>query len=478
MSKPAPWSLAQRLKSRITLISFVILLFVSTTVVGHYGYDIPELKQRTVFDLTEEIAGDIPLDKTGEELRVAINSRHALFRRFPDAYEWYVLDAKGDVLSSSVTTPFDRSHFPPGLPPTEWDAPSLKGGWEAGKTFEINGTTRHIIAVAHSDPGGLLIGLAAGEGFIHVIIPLLPFTLLISTFVSRTLRRTLSPLHSLAQQAKRVQRMEDIRPLDPADAPLEVAELVKAVNIALEQLRLSIQAEKQFLQDAAHALRTPLAIVKARLELDGDKVDLPALLEEVEGLSRLAAQLLASANAERLVLRADARADLTSLASDVVANMTPLAIRADVDLGYSDDGVAVLVRGDADAISHALKNLIENGMKFTPRGKSVNVHVSHSPPMITVTDEGPGVPEGREEAIFNRHSRGKFGDGKGAGLGLSIVRRIMVAHNGAADYVRSPGAGATFRMSFPTGGEPPPPVVEAAPVIEAPARPANAREAA
>jgi signal transduction histidine kinase len=129
--------------------------------------------------------------------------------------------------------------------------------------------------------------------------------------------------------------------------------------------------------------------------------------------------------------------------------MTPLAIRAGVDLGFSSDGHETPVRGDADAISHALKNLIENALKFTPRGKAVTVHVSHDPPAVFVHDEGPGVPPAKVEAVFERHSRGKFGDGKGAGLGLSIVRRIMQAHGGDVVLVLSEKSGASFRLSFP-----------------------------
>jgi two-component system, OmpR family, sensor kinase len=443
------WSLSQRLMSRIILISTFITVLVTASVTMHYGYDIPELQQRTVFGLAQDVADDMPFDAEGDELREVVNSRHDLFARHPNAYEWFVLNGDGDIIGSSQRGPVDRSLFPPGLPPAEWDTPTLKDGWQAGKTFVKDGHIRHVIAVAHSDPGGLLIGLAMGEALMHIVLPLAPFMVLIWIFVSAVVRKTLAPLESLAEQAKRVQRMEDIRPLDPKDAPREVAELVKALNISLEKLRASIEAEKRFLQDAAHALRTPLAIVKARLELDGEKVDRHTLVEEVDGLIRLATQLLASANAERLVLGADARAELGSLAHDAVSSMTPLAIRAGVDLGYTDDGQEALVRGDADAISHALKNLIENALKFTPSGKSVTVHVSHDPPAIVVRDEGPGVPASKAEAVFERHSRGKFGDGKGAGLGLSIVRRIMHAHGGQASLMLYDGPGASFQLAFP-----------------------------
>lgn len=471
------WSLAQRLKSRIIGITLLMSIMVTGSVTMHYGYDIPELQQRTVFGLAGDIAHDMPFDAGQEELLKTINEKHTLFKRYPDAYEWFILDGEGKLIGASVPGRIDRADFPPGLPPAEWDAPSRKGGWLAGKTFVKDGVTRHIIAVAHTDPGGLLFGLLMGEALIHIVLPLVPFAFLITFFVSATVRRTLLPLQSLSEQAKRVQSMEDIRPLDPKDAPQEVAELVKTLNIALEKLRASIEAEKQFLQDAAHALRTPLAIVKARLELDGEKVDKDSMVEEVDGLIRLASQLLASANAERLVLPSDARANLADLARDVVSNMTPLAIRTGVDLGYSETGGQAIVRGDADAISHALKNLIENALKYTPRGKSITVHVEHNPPAISVTDEGPGIPAGADEKIFNRHSRGKFGDGKGAGLGLSIVRRIMTAHAGTAELVRASTPGAIFRLTFPDAP------AEVAPSAEAqsandPASPASKRAAA
>lgn len=431
------------------MISAIILVIVSASVTVHYGYDIPALEKRVIFDVANQVADDLPLDETGETLRADVNGQHDYFAKYPEAYEWYVLDGSGNLLGYSAIDPMPRSQLPPGLPPPEWDSRSAKGGWMGGRTIDVEGTVRHIVVVAHTDPAGMLAWLAAGEALMHVVLPLGPFFILIWIFVSRIVKRTLQPLQSLAEQAQRVQRMEDIRPLDPKDAPLEVAELVKALNFSLEKLRASIEAEKQFLQDAAHALRTPLAIVKARLELDGDKVDKDNLLEEVDGLIRMATQLLASANAERLVLRSDARADLATLARDAVSNMTPLAIRMGVDLGYEDDGSTAVVRGDSDAISHALKNLIENALKYTPRGRNVNVVVSHDPPSIVVQDEGPGIPTGKDEQIFARHSRGKFGDGKGAGLGLSIVRRIMTAHGGDAALLRNEQPGAAFRLTFP-----------------------------
>ena len=451
MRDPQTWSLARRLNSRILLVTVLITLFVSSAVAVHYGYDVPELRQRTVFDLTRAIASDLPADQSRAALEASVNDKHHIFTQYPEAYEWANLDAKGETIATSADgDAIDRARFPPGLPPDEWAAPCSHGGWEAGKTFVIGGEIRHIVAVAHSDPAGLLTGLILGEVAMHILLPLAPFALLITLVTSGIIASTLKPLESLASQAVRVRDLEDIRPLDPKGAPVEVAELVNALNTALEGLRTSITKEKDFLLDASHALRTPLAIIKARLELDGDEIDRGQLSEEVEALIRLTSQLLASANAERLVIEPGACADLNALAREAVSSMTPLAIRSGIDLGYSEDAAGMAIRGDSDAISHALKNLIENALKFTPRGKTVTVHVGHAPPSLTISDEGPGVEAGQREKIFERYSRARFGNGSGAGLGLSIARRIMIAHSGSIDLVSARDGGAAFKMTFPT----------------------------
>ena len=157
LNKPreAGWSLSRRLMSRIIVISTFITVLVTASVTAHYGYDIPELQQRTVFGLAQDVARDMPYDGTGDEMRETVNTKHDLFTRYPNAYEWFVLNGDGDVIASSAHGTVDRKLFPPGLPPPEWDAPTLKGGWMAGKTFIKDGHVRHVITASHSDPGGL-----------------------------------------------------------------------------------------------------------------------------------------------------------------------------------------------------------------------------------------------------------------------------------------------------------------------------------
>lgn len=462
MSRQATWSLARRLRSRLYAVIALITTVVTMSIAIHYGRDIPELHQRTVFDLSSHIARELPPVATREEIEAIVARTNPIFTEHPEAYDWVVLDQSGELVAASHLDSFKRAAFPPGMPPDEWSSPCGEECWSAGKTYRKGDSVWHVIATAHQDPAGLLWWLVLDEVLMHIILPILPFSILVLLATTGIINRILVPLHDLAAQARRVHSLHDIRPLDATGAPIEVADLVHSLNNALGGLRDSIERERSFLMDASHALRTPLAAVKARLELDGEQVDVRRLRGDINALVRLTSQLLASANAERLVLDPNAITDLRTIAHNVVSDMTPLAMRAGVDLGLAASGPAD-IRGDMDAISHALKNLVENAIKFTPRGCAVTVEVTADPPQISVIDQGPGVPSARRTEIFARHSRARFGDGNGAGLGLSIVKRICNAHGGSAFVKDAPDGGSVFVMSF---GHPLPSAEPAAPQLQ------------
>ncbi len=447
MSKATEWSLARRLRSRLYAVIALITTVVTISIAIHYGRDIPELHQRTVFDLSSHVARELPPQATRSDIEKIVARTNPIFAQYPDAYDWAVLNDKGDLVAASHPELVTRKRFPPGLPPYEWSSPCGQECWEAGKTYQTGDTLWHVVAIARTDPAGLLWWLVLDEMLMHIVLPIVPFSILILVGTSGIIHRVLVPLHDLAAQARSVRTLQDMHPLDASGAPVEVEDLVQSLNRALAGLRESIERERGFLLDASHALRTPLAAVKARLELDGSSVDVKRLRGDIDALVRLTTQLLASANAERLVLDPNAVADLGVIAENVVSDMTPLALRAGVDLGVSSPG-PVPVKGDLDAISHALKNLVENALKFTPKGCRVTVEVGRTPPSLSVVDQGPGVPSARKSEIFARHSRARFGEGSGAGLGLSIVKRICAAHGGTVAVHDAEGGGCAFIMSF------------------------------
>lgn len=447
----ASWSLAGRLRLWLFVLTLLITVIASAIVAIHYGYGTPELRQRAAVELVEDLERVFRETPPSADLAATIERRMPIFRRLAGAYDWAIADEDGDLVSSSEDSEINKVRFQPVTGPASWIAPCQHGGWEAGRRVQRNGATWQVAVVAHSDPAGVMNRVLLGEAAIHVLLPLAPFAALSALLILGVVGRSMRPLKTIAAQARRVQDLSDIRPLDSANAPAEVTELVDALNAALAALNQAVAREQAFLQDASHALRTPLAALAARLELEGDNIDHAQLRQDVQSLIRLTTQLLASANAERLVIRSDRQVRLDQIAEAVVIDMSPLAANADVDLGLEvavTGAGAVAVPGDADAIAHALKNLVDNAIRHSPRGGGVTVSVSASPPAINVSDSGPGIPPARLARIFERHSRDSFGGSGGAGLGLSIVRRIVEAHGGTLSAANTE-PGAVLTITFP-----------------------------
>jgi signal transduction histidine kinase len=260
-------------------------------------------------------------------------------------------------------------------------------------------------------------------------------------------RRSLAPLNNLSALAERIKPgASDIR-LPQAGVPEEVSPLVKAVNSALDRLDEGIQQQREFTANAAHQLRTPLAVIAANLDLMPDKAAAAKLRYDVDLMSRIITQLLLVARLESLNLRLDDQVELCSVVREAAENLGPLAISTRKTLEVDEPARPVLVRGNSHAVAAAVSNLIENALNHSPEGGAVRIRVTASP-SIEVLDSGPGVPPDLRERIFERFWRGETSR-EGAGLGLAIVRRIMRTLQGEVSVSNAPGGGARFSLDFP-----------------------------
>jgi signal transduction histidine kinase len=221
----------------------------------------------------------------------------------------------------------------------------------------------------------------------------------------------------------------------------------KAEAISAELAAVNKRQER-FNANAAHELRTPLAILRARLDSMAESVDLRDLKRDVDGMIRQVELLLELARTETVTAGADARIDLGRLAQDMAARLYPVARRAGRDIVVEAPLRAVVVTGDPALMESAVRNLLENALRVSPSGATVRLVVAEDPPRLAVADHGPGLDPADLPELTEPFRRGPKGGS--AGLGLAIVAEAAKRLKAQLSLARTDEAGgATFSLIFP-----------------------------
>lgn len=280
--------------------------------------------------------------------------------------------------------------------------------------------------------------------------------LLTLVLVYAGVRRGLMPLERLQVEIA-ARSPTDLSPLPTADLPAELLGLADTLNRLFVALREAEAVQQRFIADAAHQLRTPLAGLQTRLQVLAlepsrrlgvqERHDLQAGLERI---SHLLAQLLVLARAEPgAVSSLHAQPlDLAELVADCAGPFVDQALDRGIDLGY--ETAPAPLEGVRSLLIEALSNLIDNALRYSPRGSTVTVRCGASPqPWLEVEDDGPGIPEAERERVFERFYRIRDDDGDGCGLGLAIVREVMQRHGASiALHKGAGGRGLRVRLDF------------------------------
>ena len=227
--------------------------------------------------------------------------------------------------------------------------------------------------------------------------------------------------------------------------PTEILPMVRAINRMIRQIDEANKEQAFFLAAAAHELRTPLAVLRTRLENLPDGPDKEELKDDLRRMMHLVDQLLRLMSVRNK--GAPSRTvDLVSVARNIVAERAPLMIDKGVEVELDASGESVQVRGDERLLRVALANLVDNALSFSKTGQRLKVQVGPRK-KITVHDRGPGIPAKELENIFRPFAKNPP-NRRGHGLGLAITRSIMALHGGRVDAANRKGGGASFALQF------------------------------
>lgn len=292
-----------------------------------------------------------------------------------------------------------------------------------------------------------------------VVMPQLVLALFVGLLVSTGVVRGLAPLRRLEQTIATRSHL-DLSPV-VTEVPEGVRPLVDEINALMARLSEVLEFQNRFIADAAHQLRTPVAGLKAQIEIvlrerDPDRLkhSMEHIYTGMERLSRLVAQLLSLArnepNAVRNLQLGDM--DLNRLVFDTTMEWVPVALNKGIDLGFDGGDESIMIKGDPARLKELINNLFDNAIRYTPDNGKVTATVIREPtPTFSISDDGPAIPVEERERVFERFHRLLGTNTEGSGLGLAIVNEIAKLHGAEVRLMDDQdGVGNTFTVTFPS----------------------------
>lgn len=445
-----------RFKSTASRIVFLHIVAVSLTAVFMplvlfwlLNQETKNLHQRAMSDQATAIARYLSISPDG---KWSLDLPSALKAQFSDLYGRYlyaVLDQSGNVLFSS------KANTPPLFPNRPLSSrPAYREVTRGGRI--VSGVSlRSTIAdravtiqvgedLSHRD---VLIDDIVANFFRRVGWITLPILLVLLAADIIIFRRAIRPLLEASRAARDIgPTRTDIR-IPAENIPNEIRPLVEAVNQAFDRLDQGFRVQREFTADAAHELRTPLAILRTRLDSLTDTALRRDLQRDIDGMGRIVSQLLEAAELDAITIAPADRIDLRAICSEVVEMMAPLSLKNDRSLALTGSDLPVWVRGNSEMLRRAIRNLVENALNVTAPDTTVEIQVSNDG-SVSILDQGPGISDEERKFIFQRFwRRDRRRDGS-SGLGLSIVQRIVEAHTGALSIGTRETGGAEFRIQL------------------------------
>ncbi len=455
-------------------IPMFILVPLDTTILYKVGSHFIE---QSFDEMLEDIANDViamisESGKTPENFRMSTESQTVLFSDKDDKTYFAIYDAQGHYLSGDPTLPFNHKD--------SLNHRQLRYARAHGEVVRLL-NQKSTIVDRQNQP--LMYSVLIAET-VHkrndlrsrilfaIVLPQLLLLLVCSVMLLAGVTKGLRPLHELNEEiAKRSSTQLD--PVMLNNVPEEAMVLINSINLLMGRLNNAILAQNQFIADAAHQLRTPLAGIQAQLELalrheqakDQSQHQLGMISESVSKLTHIVNQLLRLSNnqPEAANVIALKPVNLLALAQDACVEVIHFALKKNIDLGLESSGAGPLpdftIHADKQRLKILLVNLLDNAVRYTPEGGKVTLSVIAQEKWteIQVEDNGIGIPEEEHAMVFERFHRVLNHSQEGSGLGLSIVKEIVALHSASITVsAGAQGIGTLMSVRFqrPDAGDP------------------------
>ena len=436
MSKAAhPYSLKRRLL--VTLLASITLAWLATAVFSYFDarHELDEL-----LDAHLAQSASLLVAQVGHELEeIDVEQAPQLHKR--GRYAVFQVWERGATLRlRSVSAPAERlSRRDEGYSDTviagkRW---RIFSGWDQQR--------RYLVQIGERYEAREEIAASIAK---NLLLPLLFALPALGLLVWLNVARGLRPLAALGRQVAQ-REPGNLIALEAVGVPAEVVPLVASLNRLFGRVSELIENERRFTADASHELRTPLAALRTQAQVaraaTNDAERYHALDNVIAGCDRathLVEQLLTLARLEPEQLRDEKnRCDLHALASVAIAEVAPMALSRNVEIELSEEHTVVDILGYPGLIAIALRNLIDNAVRYSPGGSTVRLATASSKKAatLTITDQGPGIAPEERDKVGQRFYRILGSDEMGSGLGLSIVKRIAELHGARVNLSEGDG---------------------------------------
>ncbi|MBL4803967.1 MAG: HAMP domain-containing histidine kinase [Alphaproteobacteria bacterium] len=431
------------LSSSLMMLLLAGVIFVQTTKLTE------SLVQEELLEQARKIASFIEYDWIGR-LQVDLPRRYKEYYTGTSAYHQYaVLTASGDVLFSSDNFMHDQikgtlskggKHY--------FNFKTEDGRYYAGLKYDylFEEKIYPVYVIEYEEEFSDFIRELEHNFLRNLLIYGGPLLLIQAICLAWIFRNALKPVLEAAREARKIKFDNLSFRLNEQHIHSELLPLIHGMNISLARLEKGVENQKYFIANAAHELRTPISILKARIASLKDEKEIFMLNEDLRNINRLISQMLDVSRMELAEAGPTSEVNLNEIAQKACQDIGPLFLEARKDLSFEQQAKNLTVYGNEDTLSRALLNLLENALKHTPPETPVKVIVKDK--AIIVRDYGKPIPDEHKVKIFEKFEKTPDSlNVSGSGLGLSIVKKAAALHN-ASIRVESRANGNDFVLDF------------------------------